>query len=99
MDTQRAIYKEEALGRTYDPLRVHRRLLLASGFEVNEWLADHDSDDLEKRVRADEKLLPLIRDAFDLGEFRGDDYGVLDSECFAVLERFNEYLQGKGERE
>jgi hypothetical protein len=94
----RDIYRDPITGVMYDPLKVHRKLVVGSRNEINKWLADHrNSDDLVS-LAAEEKLLPVIRAAFDLAPIDPTGRGITDAHALAVLERFLEYAQGKEKR-
>lgn len=96
--TDQEIYRDPLTGTAYDPLRVHRRLVVGSKNEFNLWLRDHRGEDELKALAADDKILPVVRDAFGLPPVSPDGGGITDAQAFMILERYLEYARGKGQR-
>lgn len=51
-----------------DPLAIQRRLLIGSKGQVNSWLQAQRGADEVAAMEAEEKLVPLVRQAFGLKE-------------------------------
>lgn len=84
-------------GDFHDPLQVRRTLYLGSGGQFNTWLEEQRNGDTEAAMRAHEKLLPLVRAAFNLPPIDHlTGYGIADEQALQVLSAFLRWLEGKG---
>jgi hypothetical protein len=81
--------------RRGDPLAIQRRLFIHTKGRVNDLIAARDGEDLLAAAEAEEELIVAARTAFGFGEFEAG--GVIDAEVLAELDRFAEYLEGKGQ--
>lgn len=104
-DREREIY-EAPDGRKFDPLRVERRLRVASGGRLNEWLdlIDDYHRILAERPDAREELLPADVAAAQAEDgvvnaaraaFEMDQNKVLDAAVLETLDHFLRWLEGK----
>lgn len=87
------IYKSPT-GSQFDPLVLHRKLILASGGLVNQHLlawSSPDTSDVEKAM-AEEKLVTAARSTFGLAAFDKDG-GVLDGVALDCLTHYLEWLE------
>lgn len=86
------------LGR-FDPLAVRRKLVIASGGELNSlidtWEEQRDAETVAAAL-AEEKLVAAARSAFSLKPI-SDENGVCDADVIELLADFLEYLAGKPE--
>jgi hypothetical protein len=82
----------------HDPLAVRRRLFLDSNEQFNVWLDEQRSADPGTAMRAHEKLLPVVRAAFNLPAVNahGAGTGVADQQALDVLDAFLRWLDTAG---
>ena len=97
-DDAKRIYTSPA-GTKYDPLAVHRKLVLAGGGRLNDHLASWADPETPEvaRAAAEEELVRVARDAFALGGF-AEEGGSTDREALDALCDFLEWLAGKASR-
>ncbi len=84
-----------------DPIRVHLDLISTEGLDVVEACKLIESGDDEASVEALKELVPAIRKAFSVEEYRcngKEQWGMTGLECLALLYHFFDYLAylGKG---
>lgn len=94
-DAEKQIYLSPADTR-HDPLALQRKLVVASGGNLNATLetwADPKAREVE-RASAEEKLVTAARTAFGFKPFDADG-GVTDAIVLDTLDHFLRYLQGK----
>lgn len=91
-----SVYRCPVSGLYLDPLAVQRKLLLLSKGEINPWLQDHLDGDEAKSLAAEEKLLPVVREAMKLSPIdprTGE--GVTDEACLRALNFYLGWMQEK----
>lgn len=96
MPDEREIYRDPVTGTYLDPLAVQRKLLVGSRGQVNAWIAEQRGEDEVAAMVAEEKLVPLIRQAFGLREINpttGDGHPT--SMCLKCLECFLTWADAK----
>lgn len=93
-----------------DPIRAHRRLFAALDGDLNKYLrearpdlrdlpADESPEQMTLRLRAEERLLGATVAAFDLVPFDArTGVGALESDAWAVLNSYLEWLEKNGSR-
>jgi hypothetical protein len=94
-DADKLIYESPAKAK-YDPVALHRRLVLAGNGKLNDWLATW-GDDAAAEVdvaRAEEALVAAARTAFNLKPFDADG-GSTDRDAIDALCHFLEWTEGK----
>lgn len=94
-DDQKLIYTAPT-GTRFDPLAVHRSLILFSRGTLNDLLAAWgDKEGTEfGRAEAEENLIRVAREVFQLKPFDVEG-GVTDSTVIKVLCDYLEWLEGK----
>lgn len=80
--------------RRFDPLAVHRKLVVVTGAKINDYLADWNGPDLVAKAVAEERLALASRSAFGYLPF-DQDGGVTDAVALETLFHFLHYCQGK----
>ena len=91
-DKDKLIYRTPDGQRAYDPLTLRRKLLLASGNRLNEWVGLYNDalDELDA-LRAEESLVAAARVAFDLKPLT-EEGGVPDKTVLEYLSHLLEWL-------
>jgi hypothetical protein len=93
--TERLVYESPTKAK-YDPVALHRKLVLAAGGKLNDWLATW-GDEAAAEVdvaKAEEGLVAAARAALALTPF-GDGTGHTDRDAIDALCHFLEWCEGK----
>lgn len=99
MDANPHIYQCPLFTDWHDPIAVRRKLYLGSGEQFNVWLEEQRGADVAAAMRAQEKLIPVVREAFKLPPIeKRSGAGVSDEQALQVLDLFLRWLEGKVER-
>lgn len=91
-DTNKLIFTLPDGSKSYDPMAVRRKLLLASGNRLNEWIALYqEATDEMDRLRAEDNLIAAARAAFDLKPLT-EPGGAADASVLEYLSALLEWL-------
>lgn len=96
-DAEKQIYTSPT-GTRHDPLALQRKLVVASGGNLNAALVSWSDAKAREtdRAAAEEQLVAAARVAFGFKPFDAEG-GVVDAVVIETLEHFLRYLEGKGQ--
>ncbi len=87
------LYKCVITGKSYDPMKCSRRLLIESNNEINNWLLAYNT---APDSATEQGIVNVIRKVFELPDYDNTLHkGFTDEQAMAALANFTEFLAKK----